>query len=170
MKVIIYTDGACRGNPGPGGYGTILSTRRKDGSEYRKELSAGYRLTTNNRMELLAAIMGLEALQMPCEVELYSDSKYLVDAFLQGWVKKWQRFGWYKDAKRKDKVKNDDLWKRLLAAMEPHEVELHWVKGHADNPDNNRCDELAVNAAEDSVHWLEDEAYLPEAGESGALR
>ncbi len=165
MTVIIYTDGACRGNPGPGGYGTILSTRRKDGSEYRKEMSAGYRLTTNNRMELLAAIQGLEALQRPCEVELYSDSRYLVDAFRQGWVEKWQRFGWHKDVRRKDKVKNADLWMRLLAAMEPHTVELHWVKGHAENPDNNRCDELAVNAAADVEHWTEDEGYLAETKE-----
>ena len=158
-KVTIYTDGACRGNPGPGGYGAILAVCTADGCEHRKELSAGYRLTTNNRMEILAAVVALEALKRPCEVELFSDSKYLVDAFQQKWVEKWQRFDWYRDAKRKEKAKNVDLWQRLLAAMEPHKVTLHWVKGHAENPDNNRCDELAVAAALDQEHWLEDPEY-----------
>ena len=155
QEVTIYTDGACRGNPGPGGYGVILSYTAR-GQTYRKELSAGYRSTTNNRMEVLAAITGLEALKNPCRVTLYSDSQYLVNAITQDWVGKWKANEWYRDKKRKEKAKNVDLWKRLLAAMEPHEVTYIWVKGHAENEDNNRCDELAVQAALNQDAWLED--------------
>lgn len=146
-KVTIYTDGACRGNPGPGGYGIILEYTREDGQVFRKEVSAGYRRTTNNRMEVLAAVTGLRMLRVPCDITLYSDSQYLVNAMTKGWVQKWQRFGWYKDAKHKEKAKNADLWQALLEASAIHKVEYRWVKGHAENPYNNRCDELAVAAA-----------------------
>ena len=155
QDVVIYTDGACRGNPGPGGYGVILSFT--SGSKtYRKEMSAGYRSTTNNRMEVLAAIIGLEALKVPCRVTLYSDSQYLVKAFQEHWVDKWRRNDWYRDKQKKEKAKNVDLWQRLLTAMGPHEVSFVWVKGHAENENNNRCDELAVQAALNQEAWLED--------------
>lgn len=137
MKMVtIYTDGACSGNPGPGGYGVVLLY-----GSARKELSEGYRLTTNNRMEVLAVIKGLEALKEPCQVTLYSDSKYVVDAITKGWVTRWKAKGWYRNAK--EKASNVDLWERLLIQLERHEVEFCWVKGHADNPGNERCDELA---------------------------
>lgn len=139
-EVHIYTDGACKGNPGPGGYGVILKYK-----EHRKELSGGFARTTNNRMEIFAAITGLEALNEPCLVQLYSDSKYLVHAFTKGWLKSWQTHGWRKSDKTS--VLNQDIWQRLLKAAEPHQLELHWVKGHANNPMNNRCDELATSAA-----------------------
>lgn len=147
-EVTIYTDGACLNNPdGPGGYGAVL-LHEKNGKKYKKELSGGFENTTNNRMELMAVIVALEALKTPCKVKVYSDSKYIVDAINLGWVDKWQRFGWYRDAKRKSKAKNVDLWKRLLAAMHPHNVEFEWVKGHAGIDLNERCDELATKAAE----------------------
>ncbi len=155
-SVTIYTDGACRGNPGPGGYGVILEFVDAAGAAHRKELSKGYRETTNNRMEVLAAITGLSALTEPCRVDLYSDSRYLVDAVEKGWVRRWKRNGWYRDANRKEKAKNVDLWKRLEACLAVHAVTFHWVRGHADNPYNNRCDELAVEAALDRAHWAED--------------
>ncbi|MFA6928915.1 MAG: ribonuclease HI [Lentisphaeria bacterium] len=139
-EVDIFTDGACRGNPGPGGYGVILEYQ-----QYRKELSGGFARTTNNRMELFAAIVGLEALKEPCQVKLYSDSKYLVHAFQKGWLTNWQARGWRKSDK--SPVLNQDLWIRLLKAEAPHTLSLHWVKGHAQNPRNNRCDELAGKAA-----------------------
>ena len=147
MNVTIYTDGACRGNPGPGGYGSILRYTGPDGKVYEKELSAGFESTTNNRMEILAAVAALEALKKPCQIVLYSDSQYLVNAFRQGWLEKWKRNDWFRDVKRKEKAKNVDLWKRLDEAMKPHEVMFQWVKGHAENSFNNRCDELAVAAA-----------------------
>lgn len=146
-NVIVYTDGACRGNPGPGGYGCVLLYEDKNGEIHRKELSEGYRLTTNNRMEIMAFVAAFEALKVPCSIDLYSDSKYVIDSFEKGWLEKWKRFGWYKDAKRKEPAKNKDLWIRLETAMEGHEVRLHWVKGHAETKENNRCDELAVEAA-----------------------
>lgn len=155
-KITIYTDGACRGNPGPGGYGAILRFVDQKGELHEKELSQGYRSTTNNRMELLGVISALEALKRPCEIDLYTDSSYVVNAFNQGWLDKWQRLGWYRDAKRKEPVKNSDLWKRLLEAMKIHQVTYIWVKGHADNAFNNRCDELAVAAALDKEAWIED--------------
>lgn len=151
-EITIYTDGACRGNPGPGGYGCILQYTDGTGQTHTKELSAGFRETTNNRMELLAAIVGLEALRENCRVTLYSDSQYLVNAFRLGWLKKWRANDWYRDAKKKEEVKNKDLWQRLDRLMDFHEVEFHWVKGHAENPYNNRCDEMAVAAALDTVH------------------
>ena len=147
MQVKIFTDGAARGNPdGPGGYGTILNYVDRQGTLHEREYSQGYVRTTNNRMELMAAIVGLEALKRPCEVELYSDSKYLTDAFNQHWIDGWIKKGWKRG--KNEPVKNVDLWKRLLAAMAPHEVHFHWVKGHAGHPENERCDRLATQAAD----------------------
>ncbi len=147
MKVIIYTDGAARGNPdGPGGYGTILSCTDSSGKEHLREYSGGYVRTTNNRMELMAAIVGLEALNRPCEVILYSDSQYLVKAFNEHWIDGWQKKNWKRSGN--EPVKNVDLWKRLLAAMAPHQVEFCWVKGHNGHPQNERCDALATSAAD----------------------
>lgn len=146
MDVTIYTDGAARGNPGPGGYGAVLHYRDGNGTLHAKELSQGFERTTNNRMELLGAIAALEALKAPCRVTLYSDSQYVVNAFNQHWVDGWLKRGW-KNAK-KEPVKNIDLWKRLLVAKAPHTVEFVWVKGHAGHPENERCDELATSAAD----------------------
>lgn len=147
MKVTIYTDGSARGNPdGPGGYGTILVYIDSKGTEHRREYSGGFVKTTNNRMELTAAIIGLEALTKPCEVDLYSDSQYLVKAFNEHWIDGWIRKGWKRG--KNEPVKNVDLWKRLLAAKEPHQVTFHWVKGHDGHPENERCDELATTAAD----------------------
>lgn len=138
MKTItLYTDGACSGNPGPGGWGAIL---QYNGVE--KELSGGESETTNNRMELAAVIAGLQALKEPCIVELYSDSKYVIDALQKRWVYGWRARGWVKSDKKP--ALNVDLWEQLLALLERHQVRYHWVKGHAENPYNNRCDELAV--------------------------
>lgn len=135
-EVTIYTDGACSGNPGPGGWGAILMM-----GEHRKELSGFEPKTTNNRMEIQAAIGSLGALTKPCKVKLYSDSAYLVNAFLQNWIRNWLRNGWVNS--KKEPVENQDLWKELLRVAGQHEVEWIKVKGHADNPHNNRCDELA---------------------------
>ena len=145
--VRIYTHGAARGNPdGPGGYGVVLQYVDRQGSLHEKELSCGYERTTNNRMELMAAIAGLEALNRPCQVELYSDSKYLTDAFNQHWIDSWVAKGWNRG--KSGPVKNIDLWKRLLEAKKPHEVSFIWVKGHAGHPENERCDQLATGAAD----------------------
>lgn len=141
-KVNIYTDGACSGNPGPGGYGTILEFNGR-----RKELSAGYKKTTNNRMELRAVIAGLEALKEPCRVDVYSDSKYVVDAVSKGWAQRWKQNNWMRN--KKEKALNPDLWDKLLSLLEKHSVTMHWVKGHAGHPENERCDRLAVDAASD---------------------
>lgn len=147
MLVKIYTDGAARGNPdGPGGYGTILHYVDSKGTLHEREFSQGYVRTTNNRMELMAAIVGLEALTKPCEVEVYSDSKYLTDAFNQHWIEGWVRKGWRRG--KNEPVKNIELWKRLLKAMEPHHVTYHWVKGHDGHEFNERCDVLATTAAD----------------------
>lgn len=147
MKVTIYTDGAARGNPeGPGGFGTILVFVDSKGQEHIRELSGGYKKTTNNRMELMAAIAGLEALTKPCEVELYSDSQYLVKAFNEHWLEGWIKKGWKRG--KNEPVKNVDLWERLLEAMKPHKVNFIWVKGHAGHPQNERCDVLATSAAD----------------------
>ncbi|HIR26913.1 MAG TPA: ribonuclease HI [Candidatus Choladousia intestinigallinarum] len=147
MKVKIFTDGAARGNPnGPGGYGTILQYVDGKGTLHEREYSQGYIKTTNNRMELMAAIVGLEALNRPCQVELYSDSKYLTDAFNQRWVDGWIRKNWTRG--KNEPVKNVDLWKRLLAAAAPHSVQYIWVKGHDGHPENERCDRLATSAAD----------------------
>lgn len=138
MKLVtIYTDGACSGNPGPGGWGAILSY---NGVE--KELSGGERLTTNNRMELTAVIRALSALKEPCEVELYSDSKYVIDALSRGWAVSWRKKNWIKSDKKP--ALNPDLWEILLDLTEKHVLHCHWVRGHADNSFNNRCDKLAV--------------------------
>lgn len=137
MKTVtIYTDGACSGNPGPGGWGAILEY-----NGHRREMSGGEKETTNNRMELLGAINALSALKEPCTVELYTDSQYLEKAINEGWLAGWKKKNW----KRKGgELKNIDLWQELDALMQTHDVRLHWVKGHADNENNNRCDELAV--------------------------
>ncbi len=140
-SVDIYTDGACRGNPGKGGYGVVLVYNGRE-----KELSAGYRLTTNNRMELMAAIEGLSALKEPCKVTLYSDSKYLVDAITLGWAESWKIRGWRKADKQP--ALNPDLWETLLSLLNKHSVTLVWVKGHAGHTYNERCDDLATNAAD----------------------
>ena len=147
MKVTLYTDGAARGNPdGPGGYGAVLEYVDKNGMLHTKELSQGYVKTTNNRMELMAVITGLEALNRACEVDVYSDSKYVVDAFNQHWIDSWLKKGWKRG--KNELVKNVDLWKRLLAVKEKHTVIFHWVKGHDGHPQNERCDELATTAAD----------------------
>ncbi len=138
--VTIYTDGACIGNPGPGGYGAVLLS-----GEHRKELSGGFANTTNNRMEILAAIVGLETLKKPSAVTLYSDSRYLVDAIEKGWAIKWQANGWMRN--KKERAVNPDLWERLLDLTKQHDVEFRWVRGHAGNKENERCDKLAVAAA-----------------------
>lgn len=150
-EVTIYTDGACSGNPGPGGYGVVLMY-----GTARKELSAGYRLTTNNRMEVLAVIRGLEALKEPCQVNLYSDSRYVVDAIEKGWVVKWRSNHWMRN--NKERASNVDLWEKLLTLLEKHRVKFIWVKGHADNPGNERCDELARLAIQQG-EFLEDDNY-----------
>lgn len=138
MKHIeIYTDGACSGNPGPGGWGAVL---RYNGAE--KEISGGESMTTNNRMELMAVISALSILKEPCEVELYSDSKYVIDALSKGWAVSWKARGWKKADKKP--ALNIDLWERLLALCERNEMHYHWVKGHAENEYNNRCDVLAT--------------------------
>lgn len=136
-KITIYTDGACSGNPGPGGWGAILEY---NGIE--KELSGGEENTTNNRMELSGVIAALSALREPCKVSLFTDSKYIVDGINQGWAKKWRAQGWMRN--KKEKALNPDLWQKLLELLEVHSVTFNWVKGHATNPKNNRCDELAV--------------------------
>lgn len=137
-KVTIYTDGACSGNPGAGGWGAILQY-----NGHEKEISGGDKLTTNNKMELLAVISALELLKEPCEVDLYSDSKYVIDSITKGWAMGWKARGWKKADK--SPAKNIELWEKLLNLLETHNVTFHWVKGHADNPYNNRCDELAVS-------------------------
>ncbi len=147
MKVRLFSDGAARGNPsGPGGFGTILQYVDQKGVVHEREYSAGYKKTTNNRMELMGVITGLEALVKPCEVEVVSDSKYVTDAFNQHWIDSWLRSGWVNS--RKKPVLNDGLWKRLLKAMEPHKVCFTWVKGHDGHPENERCDRLATEAAD----------------------
>ena len=135
--VDIFTDGACSGNPGPGGYGVILRYKGVN-----KELSGGEPNTTNNRMELTAVITGLAALKEPCEVTLYSDSRYIIDAIQKGWAKKWQANHWMRNAK--EPALNSDLWEQLLGLLERHQVTFVWVKGHAGHPENERCDQLAV--------------------------
>jgi ribonuclease HI len=152
MKTVtLYTDGACRGNPGPGGYGVVLVYGLR-----RKELSAGFRWTTNNRMELSALIGGLRALKEPCRLEIISDSKYLLEAFKQEWILKWKKNGWRTTSRQV--VRNHDLWQELDRLMAAHQPHYQWVKGHAATPENNRCDELAVTAATSNI-LLIDEGY-----------
>ena len=149
MKTVdIFTDGACSGNPGKGGYGIILEYNGKS-----KEISEGFILTTNNRMEIMAATVGLEMLKEPCKVNLYSDSKYLVDSINQGWLAKWSKNNWMRT--KSEKAKNADLFKRLLAQLKIHNVNFIWVKGHAGHPKNERCDYLATSAIK-SVNLKED--------------
>ena len=144
MKAVtIYTDGACSGNPGPGGWGAVLEYNGR-----RKELSGGEKETTNNRMELLAAISALEALKEPCAVTLYTDSQYFSNAVNLGWLRAWKRKGW---RRKEGPLKNPDLWQKLDALLETHQVKVVWVKGHAENEGNNRCDELAVMEREKFV-------------------
>ena len=155
-KVTMYTDGSCLGNPGPGGYGAILihGEYKGEGGDNYKELAQGYRRTTNNRMELLAVIVGLGSLKRPCAVELWTDSKYVQQAITKGWLKNWQRNGWKTAAKKP--VKNQDLWRRLMPLVETHNVDFHWVKGHSGHLLNERVDDLARNAAS-GRDLLEDE-------------
>ena len=150
MNLKIYTDGAARGNPdGPGGYGALLQYTDANGTVHERELSAGYKRTTNNRMELMAAIVALEALNKPCKIELFSDSKYLTDAFNQKWIESWLKKNW-KNSQNKP-VKNIDLWKRLLEAVKIHDITFIWVKGHNGHPGNERCDVLATKAADGEI-------------------
>lgn len=142
-KVQIFSDGACSGNPGPGGWGTILRF-----GEHEKEMSGGEKETTNNRMELTAVIKGLEALKEPCEVEFFTDSKYIIDSVTKGWAAKWKNNGWIKPDKKP--ALNPDLWERLLSLLEIHNVTFNWVKGHAGHPENERCDRLAVAASQEA--------------------
>lgn len=153
-RVEIYTDGSCLGNPGPGGYGAVLMYK-----QHRKELAQGYRLTTNNRMEMLAAIVALESLKSTCKVDLTTDSQYVRQGITQ-WLTGWKAKGW--KTSNKKPVKNQDLWKRLDAAQSKHDVDWHWVKGHSGHPENERCDELARTAAE-GKQLLEDEGFNPES-------
>ena len=147
MLVEIYTDGSARGNPdGPGGWGCVLLYTDQKGLLHTKEMSGGYKRTTNNRMELTAAIRGLNALNRPCIVKLYSDSQYLINAFNQKWIDSWQKKGWKRG--KNEEVKNVDLWKQLLKAAEPHQIEWIWVKGHDGNEYNEICDRLATSAAD----------------------
>ena len=148
MKTVtLYTDGACSGNPGPGGWGAILEF-----NGVKKELSGGEPSTTNNRMELTAVIRGLEALKEPCRVELYSDSKYVIDGLSKGWAEGWKKRGWVKSDKKP--ALNPDLWERLLELTHIHSLSYHWVKGHANNPKNNRCDKLAVAESQRAYNSL----------------
>lgn len=139
-KIIIYTDGACINNPGPGGYGVVIKNGKKT-----EELSGGYRMTTNNRMELMACIVGLSALKKPLSVILFSDSKYVVDGISKGWAKRWQSNGWMRT--KTEPAVNPDLWEQLLKLCGKHDVRFQWVRGHAGNEGNERCDELASKAA-----------------------
>ena len=149
-KIILYTDGSSRGNPGPGGYGTLLIS-----GKHRKELSQGFKLTTNNRMELMAVIAGLEALKIkPCNVTVYTDSKYVADAVEKKWIFTWVKI-------RFKGKKNADLWLRFLESYNLHHVKFVWIKGHAENPGNERCDQLAVEAAL-GANLLDDTGYQPE--------
>lgn len=150
-QVVIYTDGACLGNPGPGGYGVVMLYGAN-----RKELSGGFRLTTNNRMELMAAIVALRALKTKCVVKLHSDSQYVVQAIQQGWAARWQAQNWMRN--KKEKAINPDLWAQLLELCRQHEVEFIWVRGHAGNRENERCDQLAVAAAQ-QANLPADEGY-----------
>ena len=151
-QVTIYTDGACSGNPGPGGWGAVL----KYGA-HERELSGGEASTTNNRMELTAVIEALDILKEPCVVELYSDSKYVIDGLSKGWAKGWQKRGWIKSDKKP--ALNPDLWERLLAAKGKHKVEFIWVKGHAGHELNERCDELATTAADNPACHQQDTGF-----------
>jgi len=159
-KVDLYTDGACRGNPGPGGYGVVLEYLDQKGVKHIKELSAGYKETTNNRMELMGLLKGLEALSKPCQIKVYTDSQYIVNAFNLGWLNSWILNNWRR-GKQKEPVKNDDLWKQIIEHVNKHHVEFIWVKGHNGHPQNERCDQLATTAA-DGEHLLDDKGLVKE--------
>jgi ribonuclease HI len=148
--VQLYTDGACSGNPGPGGYGAVLLFGEK-----RKELTEGFRRTTNNRMEMLAAIKGLEALRYPCKVTLYTDSQYLANGIVKGWARGWKAKGWIKSDKQP--AVNVDLWERILQLCDMHQIDVVWVKGHAGNPENERCDQLSVGSSKSSDLLIDEE-------------
>lgn len=154
-KVTIYIDGSSRGNPGPGGYGAVLIA-----GQHKKELSGGFAKTTNNRMELMGAIVALEALKKPCAVELISDSKYVIDAMRLSWIHGWKKRGWSRGPNKP--LKNAELWRRLDKAAAPHTMTWSWVKGHAGNPMNERCDKLAFGSAEGG-NLPEDEGFLDES-------
>ena len=151
-SVTLYTDGACSMNPGPGGYGAVILY----GDGRREELSAGYKMTTNNRMEIMGAIAALSHLEAPSQVLLYTDSRYMVDAMSKGWAKKWKAKGWQRNAK--EKAKNPDLWETMLTLCEKHQVTFQWVKAHAGNRENERCDRLAVAAYQNNP-TLVDEGF-----------
>jgi ribonuclease HI len=151
-KVIIYTDGGCMNNPGPGGYGAVLMAGKK-----RKELSGGFQLTTNNRMELTACIEGLKTLKYPCSVALFSDSRYVVNGIEKGWAKRWRKKGWMRNAI--EPAENADLWEQLLDLCDIHDVRFKWVKGHAGNRENERCDQLSKQAAGNKKKHARDIAY-----------
>lgn len=151
-KIKMYTDGGSIGNPGPGGYGIIINYKDK-----AKEFSGGYKLTTNNRMELMAAIVGLSVLKEKCEVNLYTDSKYVADGINEGWAERWKKNGWKRN--KKDKAENIDLWDKLLYLISEHKVKVEWIKGHAGHPENERCDKL-VKEAELKKYLPVDEGYL----------
>ena len=157
--VAIYTDGACIGNPGPGGYGTVLIYKGR-----RRELSRGYRLTTNNRMEMLAAIVALEALKESCRVTIHTDSEYLANAVEKGWARRWKANGWRRN--KKEKALNPDLWERLITLCDSHEVEFKWIRGHAGDIENERCDSLAIQAAQQST-LIVDEGYEASKTDNG---
>lgn len=162
MNIEIYTDGACKGNPGPGGYGTILSTTLSNGKLYEVRHSKGYRLTTNNRMELLAVIDGLSSLNGRYNVKVTSDSKYVCDAFNKGWIYDWHKRGW---RKKTGGLPNRDMWVMLWDLVSKQEkVEFIWVKGHNNHKYNEECDKLAVNASNDSENWLIDMEYEKSTG------
>ena len=152
-KVTIYTDGSCLNNPGRGGYGAVLLF-----DPHRREISGGFRLTTNNRMEMMAVIAALEALKEPCQVTLYSDSQYVVNAMTKGWAQRWQANGWKRN--KKEMAVNPDLWERLLMVSKPHDVDFRWLRGHSGIVENERCDRLAFAAATQSG-LPEDSGYLP---------
>lgn len=157
--VTIYTDGSARRNPeGPGGYGAIIEFVDSSGRLYTREYSQGYVRTTNNRMELMGVITALEALTRPCQIDLWSDSQYVIHAFTQHWIEGWIRKGWMRT--KSEPVKNVDLWKRLLLAAEPHQITWNWVRGHNGHPQNERCDQLATSAA-DSGQLIEDPGMPP---------
>ncbi len=153
-QVTMYTDGGALGNPGPGGYGVVLLYKSQ-----RKELSGGFRRTTNNRMELMAVISGLESLKTPCQVTVYTDSRYVADAVEKGWAKRWRANGWKRN--KQERALNPDLWERLLNLLDGHEVVFRWVKGHAGNPENERCDALTQEAAH-QPHLPRDAVYEQE--------
>ena len=150
QKVKIYSDGACKGNPdGPGGYGTLLQYVDKENKLHEKEFTAGYKATTNNRMEILAVIKSLEELKEPCEVDVFSDSQYVCNAVNKGWARKWKSNNWMKNSK--DRAHNTDLWEKLLSLLEIHNVKFTWIRGHNGDEENERCDRLAVLAIEKNI-------------------